>query len=113
MAATDISGFNGSVTMPSGHGGDAFAWTLRANMRTKDVSRYGGGRIAKKRGGLIDVDGTISLFLRKGAAGTAPGIGTQAADGVALTLTADTGCSYAQSITRWATRRYRGRGITR
>jgi hypothetical protein len=95
MAETDLSGFNGDVTLPSGHGGEAFAWTLNSTMNKKDVSRYGGNRFAQKRGGIIEITGTISVRMRMGAANTAPGLTAPAADGSLLTLTAETGCTYS------------------
>lgn len=93
MAARDISGFNGSVTLPAGHGGDAKGFTLRRSMNDKDVSRYGGTRFSKFRGGALTLTGDISIFLRMGAAGTPPGIVTPVVDGSALTLTFETGCT--------------------
>lgn len=92
MAASDLSGFNGGVTLPSGHGGDARGFTVNRSMNDKDVSRYGGDRFSKFRGGTITVTGDINVFLRKGAAGTPPGITTPSADGAALTLTLEVGC---------------------
>lgn len=92
MASSDVSGLNGSVTLPSGHGGQASAWTMRAVQRKKDVSRYGGGRGAKSRGGLVDTTGTIRFFARKGTAGDLMGVTNLEADGAALVLTADTNC---------------------
>lgn len=93
MAASDLSGFNGAVVLPSGIGGEAAGFSLRRSMATKDVSRYGTDRFNKHRGGSIGVSGDINLFLRKGASATSPGIANPAADGAALTLTLDTGCS--------------------
>jgi hypothetical protein len=95
VAAIDLSGFNGNVTLPSTHGGAPIAWSLRAVQRKKDISRYGGNRFATQRGGIIDFTGTIRVALRKGAASTAPGATALEADGAALTLTAETGCTYS------------------
>lgn len=97
MAEADISGFDGSVTLPSGHGGQAKGFTMNRTMTDKDVSRYGGDRGARFRGGMITISGDINIFLRKGAAGTSPGIVTGATvpapDGAALVLTFSTGCT--------------------
>lgn len=93
MPATDLSGFSGSVSLPSGHGGEASGFTVRRTMNMKPTNRYGADRFARARGGIIAVSGDITIFLRKGAAGTSPGIVTPAADGAALTLTLDTGCT--------------------
>jgi len=93
MAELDISGFDGDVAL-TGHGGEAYAWTLASTLRKKDVSRYGGTRFAKQRGGVIDMSGVISVFLRKGATGNAPNATASAVDGAALVLTAMTGCTY-------------------
>ncbi len=93
MAELDISGFDGAVTL-TGHGGKAYAWTMAAVQRKKDVGRYGGTRFGKIRGGVLDISGVISVFLRKGAAGVAPGVATLEVDGAALVLTASTGCTY-------------------
>lgn len=95
MAESDLSGFNGNVTLPTSHGGKPIAWTMRAVQRKKDISRYGGNRFATQRGGIIDFTGTIQVALRKSAANTAPGATALEADGAALTLAAETGCSYA------------------
>jgi hypothetical protein len=97
MAATDISGFDGAVTLPSGHGGEVFAWTMNVPVRKKDVSRYGGSRFVKKRGGIYEPAGTVSVFLRANAASTAPGAFASAVDGEALTLTAAAGCTFVGS----------------
>lgn len=95
MAERDISGFNGDVTLPSSHGGDPYAWTISVSHRDKETSRYGGDRFVKRRGGLIDPSGTISVFLRMDAASTGPGAMDPVPDGSALTLTAEVGCTYA------------------
>lgn len=95
MAASDLSGFNGSVTLPSGHGGDAFGFTVNRTMNDKDVSRYGGTRFAMFRGGTFIISGDIRTFMRKSAANTAPGVVSPAADGASLTLTLETGCSFS------------------
>lgn len=93
MAETDLSGFNGDVTLPAAHGGEANGFTVRRAMATKDTSRYGGTRFTKARGGMITISGIINIFLRMGAAGTSPGIVTPGVDGAALTLTLETGCT--------------------
>jgi hypothetical protein len=93
MAELDISGFDGAVAL-TGHGGDAYAWTLSAVQRKKDVSRYGNTRYAKSRGGVLDMSGVISVFLRQNAAGTAPATDALEVDGAALVLTAMTGCTF-------------------
>lgn len=94
MAETDISGFSGSVTLPTGHGGQAAGFTIRRNMNTKEVDRYGAGdRFGRSRGGILRISGDIRVFLRKGAANTSPGFVAPAVDGASLTLTLDTGCT--------------------
>lgn len=94
MAQSDISGFSGSVTLPSGHGGAAAGFTIRRNMNTKDVDRYGAGdRFGRTRGGIIRISGDIRFFAIKGVANSSPGFIAPAADGAALTLTLDTGCT--------------------
>lgn len=95
MAELDVSGFDGDVAMPAAHGGEAFSWSIRSATAVKNVSRYGGGRFAKKRGGMIEPSGHIDLFLRQNAAATAPGLFDTAIDGATLTLTAATGCTYS------------------
>src|SRR4051812_44348657 len=96
MAATDISGFSGSVTLPSGHGGDAKGFTVRRSTTKKNTGRYASGsRFSQARLGTITVSGDINVFLRKGASGTPAGVVTPAADGAALTLTLDTGVTLA------------------
>jgi len=93
MAATDLSGFNGGVTFPSGVAGPAAGFTVRRQMRTKDVGRYGGGIFERSRGGSIRISGDITFFFQAHAATTSPGWVTPVADGGALTLTLDTGCT--------------------
>jgi hypothetical protein len=93
MAETDLSGFNGDVTLPSAHGGEAKGFTVNRTMDDKDTSRYGGTRFAKFRGGKITISGDISVFLRMGAAGTEPGFTTPGVDGASLTLQLETGCT--------------------
>jgi hypothetical protein len=92
MASSDVSGLNGNVAL-TGHGGQATAWTARGVQRKKDVSRYGGGRGAKSRGGLVDTTGTIRFFARKGTAGDLMNFTNLEQDGTALVLTADTSCT--------------------
>lgn len=89
----DVSGFNGDVTL-TGHGGDAFAFTFNVVQRKKDVGRYGGSRWNKKRGGILDVTGSVSVFLKMNAAATAPSVDTLEPDGANLVLTAETGCTW-------------------
>jgi hypothetical protein len=90
----DLSGFNGSVTLPSAHGGAAAGFTVRRTMTTKRTDRYGAGdRFARSRGGIFEISGDIRIFLQKDAANTSPGFVTAAADGAALTLTLETGCT--------------------
>ena len=93
MAEVDLSGFNGSVTLPSGIGGKASAFTIRRTMNTKPTNRYGGDRFGRMRGGIITIGGDITVFLRMGASNTSPGIVNPTADGAALTLTLETGCT--------------------
>lgn len=101
MAATFISGTDGDVTLPSGVGGVPFKFSMKAAMRTKDVSAYGGGRVSQHRGGLIDFSGSVGVFFQSGAAGTAPGLtsaGAFSPDGASGTLTAMTGCTYTGAM---------------
>lgn len=97
MAEQDVSGFDGDVTMPTVHGGEAFAWSLRSSTAVKNTSRYGGGRFAKKRGGMIEATGHVDVFLRMDAANTSPGAFDTVPDGSAITLQAATGCTYGGS----------------
>lgn len=97
MAETDLSGYAGSVTLPTAHGGAAAGFTVRRTTSQKDVGRYASGsRATQTRLGSITIGGDIRVFLRKGATNTSPGIvgaTVPAADGAALTLTLDTGCT--------------------
>lgn len=95
MAQRDLSGFNGGVTLPTGIGGQASAFTLDVEMRTKEVHRYGGTRFGIFRGGIILGTGTINIFYRMGAAAVAPNFVAPAADGVTGTLTAEVGCTWS------------------
>lgn len=93
MAETDLSGFNGSVTLPTGHYGKASGFTVRRQMNTKSTNRYGGDRFARARGGILTIGGDISVFLRMGVSPSTPGIVSPTADGSALTLTLESGCT--------------------
>lgn len=97
MAESFITGEGGSVTLPSTHGGRAFAFTLRTEQNKKDVSRYGGGRFREFYGGLIQGSGDVTVQLRKGATGTPAGITNLEREGAALTLTLDTGVTIGGS----------------
>lgn len=94
MAATDLSGYAGSVTLPSAHGGAAAGFTVRRTTSQKDIGRYAAGsRASRTRLGTYTIGGDIRIFLQKGASNTSPGFVTPAADGASLTLTLDTGCT--------------------
>jgi hypothetical protein len=95
MAETDLSGFNGDVALPTGHGGEAHGFTVRRTMSSKATNRYGADRFERWRGGTIGISGDVNVFLRMGAAGTAPGIVSPSADGATLTLTLESGCTLA------------------
>ena len=94
---TDLSGFEGEVTTPTLHGGEAYAWTLVAASAVKNTGRFGRGRHATKRLGMLETTGHIDFFMRKGAAGTAPGIYDTAVDGSALTLQVAEDCTYGMT----------------
>jgi hypothetical protein len=93
MAASDLSGFNGAVAMPTGHGGEARGFSVRRTMNNKATNRYGADRFGRFRGGILTIGGDINLYMRKGAAATAPGIVSPSADGATLLLTLETGCT--------------------
>lgn len=93
MASKDLSGFNGSVTFPSGAGGPASKFTVRRRMSQKPTNIYGGDRFSRSRGGMIMISGDISFFLQMGATGSSPNFIDPAADGASLTLTLETGCT--------------------
>lgn len=94
MAETDLSGYAGSVTLPTGTGGAPAGFTVRRTASSKDTGRYAtGSRFSQSRLGSITIEGDIRIFLRKGAANTTPNFVSPAADGGALTLTLDTGCT--------------------
>ncbi len=79
--------------MPSGHGGVAAGFTVRRTTTRKPTHRYGLDRSARSRLGMVTVGGDIRVFLQKAAVGTSPGITTPAADGSALVLTLEVGCT--------------------
>lgn len=95
MAERDLSGFNGSVTLPTTvHGGAAAGFSVSRRMNTKPTNRYGAGdRFNRSRGGTIGISGNIRFFLRMGAANTSPGFVAPVADGSSLVLTLETGCT--------------------
>lgn len=95
MAQSFISGHDGSVTMPSMHGGKAVRFTLNSEMTNKDISGYGDGRFRKFRGGLLRLSGEIACLAIKGTTLAAVNMTAPSIDGVTLTTTSDTGCAHA------------------
>lgn len=95
MAQTFLSGHDGSVTMPSMHGGKAVRWSLGVEMTVKDISGYGDGRFRKSRGGLLGFSGEIACIAHKGTTLSSPNLTGISIDGVTLTLTSDTGCAHS------------------
>jgi hypothetical protein len=93
MAAKDLSGFNGSVTLPTTHGGAAAGFTVRRRMSRKSTGRYGSDRFSRTRGGMITIGGDIRIFLQMSATNTTPNFIAPAADGSALVLTLELGCT--------------------
>lgn len=95
MAQTDLSGFNGAVTLPGTVGGQAKGFTIRRQMITKIVTRFGFGRGQVRRGGVLDTGGDINIFLRKGSGSVAPNFIDVAPDGEStpLTLQLEVGCT--------------------
>ncbi len=93
MPATDLSGYNGAVTLPTGHGGAAKGFTIRRAMSSKNTNRYGSDRFDRWRGGSIGISGDIRIFLLKGTTETAPGIVSPTPDGSTITLTLEIGCT--------------------
>lgn len=95
MAESLISGHDGSVTLPSMHGGKAISWELGYSMANKDISGYGDGRFTKHRGGILTFDGTINILLKQGATATPMNLTAASIDGATLTLTSMTGCAHS------------------
>jgi hypothetical protein len=93
MPAKDLSGYNGSVTLPTAHGGAARGFTVRRSASQKDVGRYGSDRFSRTRLGSITISGDISVVLQMSATSTSPGFATPAPDGATLTLTLEIGCT--------------------
>lgn len=94
MAQTDLSGFNGAVTFPTGIGGQAKGFTIRRQMITKIVTRFGFGRGQVRRGGVLDTGGDINIFLRMGSGSTAPNFIDVPPDGQAgFALQLEIGCT--------------------
>jgi len=76
----------------------ANAWSISISRVVSDVTAYGDGS-SRVVGGMPTYTGSVSGFLEKDAADTSPelvGSFTTGAD-VAVTLTADTGCTYTCS----------------
>lgn len=87
----DVSGYNGSVTLPAAHGGVAAGFTVRRTTAQKNVGRYASGsRFTQTRLGSITIGGEIRVFLQDD---DSPGFAVPAADGATLTLTLETGCT--------------------
>lgn len=89
----DVSGFDGDVTI-AGHGGAPYAFTFSVTQSKKDVGRYGGSRWNKRRGGILSVSGSVSVFLEALIASSAPSVDSLEPDGAGLVLTAMTGCTW-------------------
>lgn len=99
MAETRLIGFDGSVTMPTGHGGRIKNWTGRAEVVNTDTSAFG-DTFAQNRNGLIRMSGSASGTLYKGVSDSGPGITTallQPSSIGSITLTASTGCTISGS----------------
>jgi hypothetical protein len=93
MAIDYVSGFHGGVTLPSSIGGAPMSFTVKRNMTKKDVNIYGADRFNRSRGGIIKIMGEIQTALQFGATATDPNIVNPAANGVALTLQLEVGCT--------------------
>lgn len=93
MPARDVSGFNGSVTLPTTHGGAAAGFTVSRRATSKDTGRYGSDRFSRSRLGVLTISGVIRFFLQMAASNTTPNFIAPVADGSALTLTLEAGCT--------------------
>jgi len=96
MAMSQISGHDGSVTLPSNHGAAKVQrFTIASEMTTKATNGYGDGRGMTYRGGKIRVAGEIACLLGKGTTAAPPNMTGMSIGGNTLTLLADTGCGLA------------------
>ena len=101
MAASNIGGSTGGVSMPSAHFVNASSWRLRFNHPVDDGSGYGDSGIGavKNGSGTVDYFVTVVGVAQDGAASTAPGFYSIAAGGAAATLKANgTNTTYAGTL---------------
>lgn len=103
MSATKLIGFSGSFATgnypasPANTtwGGNIRAWSATAPMDTIETTGFSDS-FPTYRGGMVGMSGSASGTLLRGAAGTAPSaFDARRRDGLTLTLTADTGCTYS------------------
>lgn len=76
MAATAISGTNGTVTLPSGHNARIRAWSATLSQSVNDATGFAQSRWATNLGGVAALSGSASGYLEYDAATTTPGIVT-------------------------------------
>ena len=95
MAQSVICGTSGNVSI-SGRGARIAAWSADLLRQVNNANGYG-SVWSQNVGGIRSLSGTASGFLTKGTANDTPNFtGLTSCDdtGVAIVLTADTGCIY-------------------
>jgi hypothetical protein len=100
MAVSRVGGKNGAVSFLAAHGADFASWGMRFAQPVDDDTSYSdtGNGSSHAGSGTNDYNLSAAGFLKKGAAGSAPGFDSVSATGGAVTVTADTGCTFAATF---------------
>jgi hypothetical protein len=95
MAQSVICGTSGNATIAS-RGARLAAWTINLNHELNDATGFGGSGWRQNKTSLKSASGSASGFLTKGTSSDTPNFTalSSCSEGEAITLTADTGCTY-------------------
>ena len=95
MAVVNIQGFDGGVTMPAGtHDATIRRWNANFSRATAPVTGMS-DTLSRNRMGILSISGNLSGNPVYNDANAKPGVSDTVAGGSALTLTVQTGCTYA------------------
>lgn len=98
MAETRVSGYDGAVTLPSGHAAKISAWSVDLDMVVSDVTAFGDG-FRQYLGGVLGGRGSASGSMSyNGASSLAPAALTSRQTAANITLTVATGTNYQGSV---------------
>lgn len=95
MAVVNIQGYDGGITLPAGtHDATIRRWNANFSRATADVTGFS-GTVIRNRVGILSISGSASGNPVYNDANANPGVKDFVAGGSALTLTVQTGCTYA------------------